>query len=235
MAGSSWELSDLYGKSSLSERKSVIGLVTKARRIRGLLRRTWRDTKGRFIASSGASATTLLVGNKQAWRDTIVVEMAISTINLCIYPLNAETIDLPEIDFILPFVLSEYDVIRASPIALTKSLVPPEAGVALADDKLHFNNWLISVGLGHCVPKMLENGHLSYPFIRKKRIDAWGENSQIFFSEDQMRLAGVNIHDRNYILQECTSGQEEYATHTISISGVITYAVTFLNFYDRPL
>jgi hypothetical protein len=112
-------------------------------------------------------------------------------------------------------------------------LIPPAAGVALADDKLTFNNWLIDTGFGYCVPKMLNSTNLTFPLIRKKRIDEWGLHSRIFLCEEELRC--VDINDLSYFMQECISDREEYVTHLICISGVITYAVTLVNLHHGPL
>lgn len=197
----------------------------------------WIQKKIRFPgpveAASSCVGPTLLVGNKQDWRDSMR-ETLTSPISLSAHPLDETTVDLPEIEFILPFVLSEYAIIRASATASSKSLIPGGASVTLADDKLLFNNWLSSNGFARCVPKMFESDP-PFPFIRKRRVDAWGLNSRIFFDDEQVRSARVNINDRDYILQECVSGREEYATHTISVSGIITYSATFINLYQKPL
>src|SRR6202040_504987 len=114
------------------------GARYEGRKVIRRLRSIWRGTRS-WLGASATIATTVLVGNKQDWRDALL-ETALSPVKSCPYPLDAQTIALPEVDFVLPFLLSEYDLIRASPIALRKSLIPPAAGVALADDKLTFNN-----------------------------------------------------------------------------------------------
>src|SRR5262245_6126535 len=208
-------------------------------KLRAAVRYLWPKVKNKRFDRAKSNilrrlSATLLVGNRADWRESIVRALTSKAIKLVFFPLTSETINFPEIDVILPFLLPEYDVVRMSAVASLKSLIPRATSVNLADDKLQFNNWLLRIGCGHCVPKMFARDP-PFPFIRKKRIDEWGANSKVFFCEEQVRSAGVDFTDCDYFLQECISGHEEYVTHTISVSGVITYSISFRNAYDKPL
>src|SRR5262245_25661914 len=218
---------------SLAPKRLAAAIAYAREGIAALKKSIQRRKRRSFDALSAHLGKTLLLGNKEDWRRSALETLTLP-IRLSLRPLSEETIGLAEIDFILPLLLSEYEVIRASATALGKCLVPHASSVLLANDKLRFNSWLPTIGLGQCVPKMFEADR-AFPLIRKKRIDAWGTNSRIFYSESEMRQAGVNLADPDYILQECIGGREEYVTHTISVSGVVTFAATFVNLYDKTM
>src|SRR5262249_3076879 len=126
-------------------------------KLRAAVRDFWPKAKNKpfYRAKANVSrrlSATLLVGNRADWRDSIVRALTSKAINFAFFPLTSETINFPEIDVILPFLLPEYDVVRMSAVASLKSLIPRATSVNLADDKLQFNNWLSRIGCGHCVP-----------------------------------------------------------------------------------
>ncbi len=97
---------------------------------------------------------TILVGNRPEWRAKIVDALDKNHFHLLDVALNVETIELPEVDVILPFEISEYEALRNSSVALRKSLVPNEAHFHLANDKQVFNAWIRSTPFASCVPPM---------------------------------------------------------------------------------
>ena len=76
-------------------------------------------------------------------------------------------------------------------------LSPAPEQVALADDKLEFNRYLIGAGFGAFVPAMDDRVD-GFPFIYKKRIDEWGMASKIIETPEQERAFERGI-DRSTI------------------------------------
>ena len=183
------------------------------------------------MASEATSSLGLLLGNKPQWRSAALAHMGSDNICILPYELTAETIELAEVNAILPFQFSEYQVLRSSRTACGRSLVPRQAHVELADDKLLFNRWLIDNGFAANVPQMF-GCDPPFPFIRKKRVDEWGKNAAIFLDDEDVARADCKILDDDYIMQEYIKGAEEYIAHTISMDGAIIYAATLKNTYE---
>jgi SAM-dependent methyltransferase len=177
--------------------------------------------------------TNILVGCKIDWQENLLPSLAPDW-RMLTHNFATDALELPEIDLILPFELWEYEFIRASPIASQKSLIPRPSAVALADDKLKFNTWLIRSGLGKSVPALFTK-HPRLPFIRKTRTGEGGEDARIFINSEDLAAFDGDIHDPDYLLQECVSGFDEFVTHIVAIDGMITYAATLRNTYDTPL
>ena len=172
----------------------------------------------------------ILLGNKPDWRVSDGVDK--SRFRIVDAELNAETIELTDIDAVLPFDIKEYELIRKSRHARKKSVVPTPMNVVLANDKLRFNRWLASTEFVSCLPKLIERIP-TFPLTRKKRIDFWGLNTSILRSLDELTASNIDLEDSDYFLQEYVYGKEEFSTHTISVGGSIVYCSTNKHIYGR--
>ena len=178
---------------------------------------------------------SLLVGNRPVWRDGVAKTIDSSRFQIMGTDLNAETIESPDVDVILPFNFDEYELIGASAYAQKKSAIPSADLVKLADDKLAFNKWLASTEHSLCLPTPLDGVRtLTFPLIWKKRTDECGVNSHIFKTVLDFESADVDLQNDEYLLQAYIPGDEEFVSHTISFGGVIVYCETNRQIFASP-
>ena len=171
----------------------------------------------------------ILLGNMPTWRSAVSESVDASRYGLLEAELNADTIELPFVDAILPLRLEEYCLIRQSPVARRKAIIPTPETVALADDKFRFNDWLVHNGFQDCTPRVIQ-GPPSFPCILKKRIDWEGRNCRIFRSAAEWEASD----NPDYFLQTYIPGRHEFVTHTISLDGRIVYASSHRHTYATP-
>ena len=96
--------------------------------------------------------------------------------------------------------------------------VPSREAILLCDDKYLLNQKLAANGFGAFVPRM--GDEQTYPYILKKRIDAWGVNTHIVSNPEQEKAFSDNSHP-DYFKQQLITGPFEYATHIIFKDGRI--------------
>jgi|GEM_PF-1111684 len=128
-------------------------------------------------------------------------------------------------DVVVPITLQDLERLRAFAPLLARNPLPlPDAAcVALCDDKLACNRALSAAGFAHCVPEIADT--LPFPYILKKRIDAWGDNAHVVANEaDEARLAAL-LRDPDYFRQAFVPGQREYAAHLLVRDGRIVAAL----------
>jgi hypothetical protein len=104
-------------------------------------------------------------------------------------------------------------------------LIPSNKLVRFCNDKNAFNNYLIANGFSTFVPQML-NESTKYPYILKKSVDQWGENSHIIDSAAKELEMLHFVNDPAYFKQEYVSGKDEYTTHFIFDKNKIVYHFT---------
>lgn len=189
-----------------------------------------------YLAARGrAEMKSVLLGNKPDKR-AIIVDMADhSAFRILSRELDERIMVSPQVDLIVPFMLPEYDLLRASPIAASRSLVPKAEHVRIAQDKLLFNHWLIEAGFGDCVPRMYDQATV-FPLMRRARVDHWGQYSRLIRNEKELAQAEAEGEvPGGTFLQECVPGREEQATHIIAVEGRILFKSTVTSRHRRPL
>jgi predicted ATP-grasp superfamily ATP-dependent carboligase len=97
--------------------------------------------------------------------------------------------------------------------------LPSLEAILLCDDKYLLNQRLTANGFGAFVPRM--GNRQSYPYILKKRIDAWGANTHIISDPEQEKTFLDKIADPDYFKQQLITGPFEYATHVVFNDGRI--------------
>lgn len=139
-------------------------------------------------------------------------------------PLSAENIRGH--DLVVPLTLADIDrarglgeLLRDNPLPL-----PDPACVALCDDKLLCNRALSSAGFGACIPAISDM--LPYPYVLKKRRDAWGTNTHIIANHDDEHRHETLLQDPDYFRQAFIPGRHEYATHLLVRDRRIAAAIT---------
>jgi len=138
-------------------------------------------------------------------------------------------------DLVVPLTLKDLEKLRGFHPLLAHNPLPlpsPDC-VALCDDKLACNRTLAAAGFADCVPEIADS--LPFPYVLKKRIDAWGDNTHVVASaEDELRL-GALLHDPDYFRQAFVPGQREYAAHLLVLDGRIVSALTVEYGFVQPL
>lgn len=138
-------------------------------------------------------------------------------------------------DLVVPLSLQDLERLRGSGMLPQRNPLPfPDPRcIDLCNDKLAFNRALVAAGFGDCVPRVADA--LPFPYILKKRIDAWGENAHVVASEaDERRLAAL-LRDPDYFRQAYVPGEREYAAHLLVLDGRIAAALAVEYGFDRPL
>lgn len=183
----------------------------------------------------GAEMKSVLLGNKPDKR-AIMVDMADhAAFRILPQDLDERIMVSPQVDVIVPFMLPEYDLLRTSPIAAARSLIPKAAHVRIAQDKLLFNHWLIEAGFGDCVPRMYDQATV-FPLMRRARVDHWGQYSRLIRNEKELAQAEAEGEaPGGTFLQECVPGREEQATHVIAVEGRILFKSTVTSRHRRSL
>lgn len=138
-------------------------------------------------------------------------------------------------DLVVPLTLPDLDGLRElEPLLARNPLpLPCQRCVDLCNDKLACNLALAAAGFADSIPEVSDS--LSFPYVLKKRVDAWGENTHVVANnEDESKLAGL-LHDSGYFRQDFVPGRNEYAAHIILRNGRIVAALTIEYVYTHDL
>jgi predicted ATP-grasp superfamily ATP-dependent carboligase len=113
--------------------------------------------------------------------------------------------------------------------------IPSMRAILLCDDKYLLNQRLAANGFDSFVPRMGDTQ--TYPYILKKRIDAWGANTHIISNPEQEKTFSDKIADPDYFKQQLITGPFEYATHIIFKDGriVCCLSVEYKFSKERPI
>lgn len=129
-------------------------------------------------------------------------------------------------DLVVPLTLPDLAQLRAFEPLLARNPLPlPSAdSVALCDDKLACNRALAAAGFADSVPEIADS--LPFPYVLKKRVDAWGDNTHVIANAEQERRFAALLGDPDYFRQAFVPGQREYAAHLLVRDGRIVAALT---------
>ena len=143
--------------------------------------------------------------------------------------------NIRQFDLIVPLSIADLchlndlrDVILKNPIP-----IPSIESVALCNDKLLLNRALIASGFGGNVLRL--GAVEAYPYILKKRIDAWGVNSHVVLSPEDEAPIAERLSDADYFCQECIVGRTEYTTHVVCSRGRIVRATTIKYLFEQEV
>ena len=123
-------------------------------------------------------------------------------------------------DLIVPLTIQELEskelqaLLKDNPIP-----VPSVESIHLCDDKYQFNKALTANGFEAYIPRM--NDSHAFPYILKKKIDQYGENTHIINGSQDQEQFSEKINSPEYFTQEIISGRYEYATHIVYKDGRI--------------
>lgn len=143
-----------------------------------------------------------------------------------------DAVDLARFDLVVPMRVEQIDAARpAAALDPRRAVLPSCELVALADDKLAFNRWLIERGFGAVVPELLGPKPDAYPYIRKTRSGDFGLGCRM------IRAAGEDdgADDPAIFRQRAVEGRYEYVLHLLRIDGAIRFQVGYRYDMGQPL
>ncbi len=136
-----------------------------------------------------------------------------------------------DFDIVIPLTIEEMLQLNNNPAALEKNVIPiPSAqSIHICDDKSLFNKTLIESGYGKYIPNL---DTLSYPYILKKRFDAWGQNCYVVENDAQAESLAHLAADPDYFKQKLIPGRYEYATHILFKNNRILASINIQYAFD---
>jgi len=155
----------------------------------------------------------ILFSNKQGWIRSIQKGFQSTTHEITFQEFSSEKIK--DYDLVVPLTIRDArflneirDLIADNPIP-----IPSNDNILLCNDKYLFNQELTRSGFSELIPEM--GDRLSYPYILKKKIDEWGQNSHIISDEKHEQIFADILASPGYFTQEIIAGPNEYATHIL--------------------
>jgi hypothetical protein len=155
----------------------------------------------------------ILFSPMPGWEEQIRAGFGHTNHEIAFRKLSPEVI--PAYDLVVPLTIDDLkylnqvrDLIAGNPLP-----IPSLESIELCDDKYRFNQMLQDNGFGAFVPQI--GGRLAFPYVVKKRIDAYGQSCRIIHDAgDEAACAGI-LADPEYFTQQLVPGANEYATHIL--------------------
>lgn len=146
-----------------------------------------------------------------------------------------EHADMDRFDLIVPLTLKDARHFnRHFPhLNAVKALVPSDAAIDACDDKQAFATRLERAGFGQWLPQ--GGAALAYPYLLKRRISQWGEDSFIIHGAADERLHADHLHSPEFLRQECIEGHAEYTSHILMAGGRNVFMRTLQFDFDSAL
>lgn len=141
-----------------------------------------------------------------------------------------DAVDLSRFDLVVPLRVEQIDPARPA-AALGRAVLPGEALVALCDDKLALNHWLIDRGFGDTVPALLGPSPDTYPYIRKTRRGDFGLGCRMIRGPGE----DDGADDPAIFRQRAVAGPREYVLHLLRVDGRIRFRLAYCYDMAQPL
>lgn len=173
---------------------------------------------------SQVSVQRILFGNHPTQMPAIARHIDHDRYEASFAPFDA--VDLSRFDLVVPLRVEQIDAARSG-----KAVLPTPELVALCDDKLALNRWLIDHGFGDTVPELLGPTPDVFPYIRKTRQGDFGIGCRM------IRGPGEDDGDRdpNVFRQRAVEGPHEYVLHLLRVRGRIRFHVAYAYDMGQPL
>ena len=144
------------------------------------------------------------------------------------------TADFTAFDLVVP--LSVAQIAQARPAnfdGVRRAVLPSAELVALCDDKLVCNQWLIEHGFGANVPALLGPEPEWFPYIRKSRHGNFGAGCVMV--RDAAEAAAIGAIQDDSFHQRAVPGADEYVLHLLRIDGRIRFQLCYRYDMGTPL
>jgi hypothetical protein len=148
-----------------------------------------------------------------AWQEPIETGFRYTPHHITFAELSPENVK--KHDLVVPLTINDLKHLNGMrPLIVNNPLPIAEIDrIELCDDKYRFNKKLIENGFAEYVPKMA--GSIVFPYMVKKRIDAWGESCHIVADTTVEKELSDIINNPEYFCQRIIPGHQEYATHIL--------------------
>ena len=179
----------------------------------------------------GNARTRVLFSRKDDWEPGMRAAMR----RHAPYFQDWQRIDADQFDLVVPLTLKDARLFnRDLPhLNAVKALVPSDAAINACDDKQAFAAHLAKAGFARWLP--MSSDVLPYPYVLKKRISEWGEDSYIIHSAADEHVHAERMCSQEYLKQECVSGHREYTSHILMAGGRNVFMRTLEFTFDRAL
>lgn len=116
-------------------------------------------------------------------------------------------------DLVVPLTIEDVQLLDGMRDLLDHNPIPIPSleSVRICNDKLAFEETLISKGFSKYLPGKRPPGE--FPYILKRNVDAWGRHCDVIHNEAEEFEAQARLRRPDYLLQRHIPGQEEFATH----------------------
>jgi hypothetical protein len=155
----------------------------------------------------------ILFSNKEDWKSEILRGFESTNHEIAFDDFSSS--NFKDYDLIIPLTISDLMYLNEVRELIVDNVIPipSKSSILLCDDKYLFNQELIDKGFGEFIPVM--GGELKYPYILKKKIDNWGQNSHVVLDALHEQNFSDIINSPDYFTQDFILGKCEYATHIL--------------------
>jgi len=152
----------------------------------------------------------ILITDKPEWKHTI--QSGFRRTHHEIHFGEISITNVSDFDVFIPLTIDEMIKLNTNRSVVERNFIPVPSteSILICDDKSLFNKTLIENGFGKYIPN-LNTG--AYPYMLKKRFDAWGQNCYVIANESQALLLKHLESNPDYFKQKLIPGKYEYATH----------------------
>ena len=175
----------------------------------------------------------ILFSSKDDWVPNIRRGFQLTNHNIEFKKFSPEIIN--NFDLVVPLTIEDLLYLNDFPELLCNNPIPipSRESILLCDDKFLFNNKLMELGFEKYLPKM--DKELSYPYMLKKKIDQWGQNTYIVGDATMEEKLIDFLTDDNYFTQEIIAGKNEFATHILFKNNRIIRSLTMKYVFDKTI
>ena len=174
----------------------------------------------------------LFSNEKQEWKEDL--KKGFRNSNHTVFFGEITSKNSKEYELIVPLKIHELISPEIQKLLVNNPIpIPTIESVLLCDDKFQFNKTLISKGFGEFIPNM--EGSLTYPYILKKKIDQWGQNTHIIYGSHEEEMFSEILNSPEYFCQEIITGKSEYATHLVIENNKIVHSLNIKYIFKTDL
>lgn len=152
----------------------------------------------------------ILITDKKEWTHMVINGFKHTHHEVCFEQVSAEKVT--NFDLVIPLTIDEMIQLNADRAKIENNFIPipSKESILTCDDKMLFNAALIKNGFEKYIPKLGSN---EYPYVLKKKVDAWGQHCHIISTPEQASQLQDLHTDTDYFQQKLIPGKYEYATH----------------------
>jgi glutathione synthase/RimK-type ligase-like ATP-grasp enzyme len=172
----------------------------------------------------------LFANSKKDWIPLIAKGFELSQHEIFFADLSSS--DINSFDLIVPLTIQDLSYLNKVLGLLANNAIPLPtiASIMLCNNKYLLNQALAIKGFSEFIPQI--GFTHQYPYVLKKRIDEWGQNSHLIFNKQQEQLFLVNLIHPDYFVQAFIAGADEFATHILFKNKKIVHSITIKHSHE---